>query len=127
MTFGPIRLVDLRFNVSSEGLHDLLNMLSYRFFANVQFLRKTVFSHRDYESELHLVLEVHGVLVDDPLPHVVEPVCLDPVEGLRLVRAEVEGDLGQAGAGKARTTLGIAEALASASMACRTTRSRSCM
>ena len=51
------------------------------------------------------MLEVHGVLVDDPLPHVVEPVSLDPVEGLRLVRAEVEGNLGQAGACKANEKL----------------------
>ncbi len=39
------------------------------------------------------MLEGHGVLIDHAVPDVVEPVRLDPVELLRLVRAEVQGHL----------------------------------
>ena len=45
----------------------------------------------------HLMLEVHGVFVDDSLCDVVEARGLDTVQSLRLIRAEVEGDLGRAG------------------------------
>ena len=42
------------------------------------------------------MLEVHGIFVDDPLRDVVEARGLDAVQGLRLVWAEVERDLGRA-------------------------------
>ena len=41
------------------------------------------------------MLKIHGVFVDDSLPDVVEAVLgVDPIQGLGLVRAEVEGHLG---------------------------------
>ena len=42
------------------------------------------------------MLEVHGVLVDDALPDVVEAVLgVYPVQGLGLVTAQEQGDLGR--------------------------------
>ena len=40
-----------------------------------------------------LVLEGDGVLVDHPVPDIVDPVGLDPVQSLRLVGAEIEAHL----------------------------------
>ena len=57
---------------------------------------KTFLSNKNTEHcPTCLVLEVHGVLVDDALGDVVEAGGLDPVQRLRLVRAEVERHLGR--------------------------------
>ena len=49
-----------------------------------------------FDAFHHLVLEVHGVLVDDALPDVVEAILgVYPVQGLGLVTAEEQRHLGR--------------------------------